>query len=192
MPLKNCCADSIAVIGSGIPKSWPAPGMRVFEGGTMLDWKDCFWRTWEDNRRLTLKVARSFPEDALLMATPVPGMRPFAEMLLEIAGLEHFLIHGLSEGDWAWGPERTSPVETTGQLFTQPEATREYTRQVWPSISEGLLVAVHPAPPAFGGPSAPPIDWFQYALENEVHHRGQGYAYLRHLKVDPPVFYDRS
>jgi uncharacterized damage-inducible protein DinB len=158
----------------------------------MLDWKDYFWRTWEDNRRLTLKVARAFPGDALFSATPVPTMRPFAEMLLEIASLEHFLIHGLTAADWAWGPEQATKPGTPDELFARLQGTREHTRRVWPSISGSLLLAVHPAPPRFGGPSAPPLDWFQYALENEVHHRAQGYSYLRHLQIEPPAFYERS
>jgi uncharacterized damage-inducible protein DinB len=31
----------------------------------------------------------------------------------------------------------------------------------------------------------------QYALENEIHHRGQGYTYLRMLGIEPPEFYVR-
>ena len=31
-----------------------------------------------------------------------------------------------------------------------------------------------------------------YVLENEVHHRGQGYVYLRSLGIEPPAFYDRE
>ena len=31
-----------------------------------------------------------------------------------------------------------------------------------------------------------------YVIDNEVHHRGQGYVYLRALKMEPPAFYDRS
>ena len=30
------------------------------------------------------------------------------------------------------------------------------------------------------------------AVDNEIHHRGQGYVYLRALGIAPPAFYDRS
>jgi uncharacterized damage-inducible protein DinB len=30
-----------------------------------------------------------------------------------------------------------------------------------------------------------------YIIDNEVHHRGQGYVYLRALGIEPPPFYDR-
>lgn len=31
-----------------------------------------------------------------------------------------------------------------------------------------------------------------YAIDNEIHHRGQGYVYLRSLGIEPPPFYERS
>ena len=33
---------------------------------------------------------------------------------------------------------------------------------------------------------------FLYWIDNEIHHRGQGYVYLRSLGIEPPAFYDRS
>lgn len=30
-----------------------------------------------------------------------------------------------------------------------------------------------------------------YAIDNEIHHRGQGYVYLRALGIEPPGFYER-
>jgi uncharacterized damage-inducible protein DinB len=32
----------------------------------------------------------------------------------------------------------------------------------------------------------------QYIIDNEIHHRGQAYVYLRSLGIEPPAFYDRS
>ncbi|WP_188455362.1 DinB family protein [Virgibacillus oceani] len=156
--------------------------------------KDYFWKTWEDNRQLTIKVAHRFSDEQLIKATPVPSMRPFARMLLEIAGLEHFFIRGLREDIWEWVPdEATHPeISDAKELFTILDDTRNYTARVWPAISEEQLRTFHTAPPAFAGPDAPPIDWLQYALENEIHHRAQGYTYLRCLGIEPPMFWDRS
>ena len=33
---------------------------------------------------------------------------------------------------------------------------------------------------------------FLYWIDNGIHHRGQGYVYLRAFGVEPPAFYDRS
>ena len=34
--------------------------------------------------------------------------------------------------------------------------------------------------------------WILYFIENESHHRGQGYTYLRALHIDPPYFWGRE
>ena len=45
---------------------------------------------------------------------------------------------------------------------------------------------------AFGQFTAPMHDLILYVIDNEIHHRGQGYVYLRALAIEPPPFYDRS
>ena len=45
---------------------------------------------------------------------------------------------------------------------------------------------------AFGQFTAPIHDLILYVIDNEIHHRGQGYVYLRALGIEPPPFYDRS
>lgn len=34
-------------------------------------------------------------------------------------------------------------------------------------------------------------DLLLYVIDNEIHHRGQGYVYLRALGIEPPPFYER-
>jgi uncharacterized damage-inducible protein DinB len=38
----------------------------------------------------------------------------------------------------------------------------------------------------------PGIATIQYAIENEIHHRGQAYVYLRALGIEPPSFWKRD
>ncbi len=45
---------------------------------------------------------------------------------------------------------------------------------------------------AFGQWTMPVHDLLLYAIDNEIHHRGQGYVYLRALGIEPPAFWDRS
>ena len=44
---------------------------------------------------------------------------------------------------------------------------------------------------AFGQWEGRGIDTIQYAIDNEIHHRGQGYVYLRALGIAPPPFWER-
>ena len=43
----------------------------------------------------------------------------------------------------------------------------------------------------FGEYKFPVIQNILYFVDNEVHHRGQGYVYLRNLNIEPPFFWDR-
>jgi uncharacterized damage-inducible protein DinB len=35
-------------------------------------------------------------------------------------------------------------------------------------------------------------DLVLYAIDNEIHHRGRGYVYLRALGIEPPPLYERE
>ena len=67
-----------------------------------VDWKDWFWKVWEENRQLTDHVAHSLMEDAAIDETVVPGMRPFRQLLLEIWGIEQVYVRGFAHEDWRW------------------------------------------------------------------------------------------
>ena len=45
---------------------------------------------------------------------------------------------------------------------------------------------------AFGQFEGTVHDLVLYAIDNEIHHRGQGYVYLRALGIEPPPFYERQ
>jgi uncharacterized damage-inducible protein DinB len=45
---------------------------------------------------------------------------------------------------------------------------------------------------AFGQYTGVLHDLILYVIDNEVHHRGQGYVYLRALGIEPPPFYERT
>ena len=70
------------------------------------------------------------------------------------------------------------------------EDSMAYTRRVWDGIGTDTLLTTRPDPFFFGA-TRRPYDWLVYCIENEIHHRGQGYVYLRQLGVDPPHFWER-
>ncbi len=45
---------------------------------------------------------------------------------------------------------------------------------------------------AFGQYEGRASDLIMYVIDNEIHHRGQGYVYLRALGVEPPHFWERK
>jgi hypothetical protein len=44
---------------------------------------------------------------------------------------------------------------------------------------------------AFGPWETPGLNAILYAIDNEIHHRGQGYVYLRAPGLEPPPFWKR-
>lgn len=157
-----------------------------------VEWKDWFWRVWENNRRLTDRVAQAFMDAGAMDQTPVPGMRPFRKLLLEVWGIEQVYARGFALEDWRWEflPESygTCAIE---EAMAVGASVREETRRLWPMISAESLTEARPTPFP-GHPEGGGIEWLTYALENEIHHRGQGYVYLRLLGKEPPAFYLRT
>ncbi|OFW78409.1 MAG: hypothetical protein A2201_08765 [Alicyclobacillus sp. RIFOXYA1_FULL_53_8] len=157
-----------------------------------FDWKTWFFKVWEDNRHLTNNVAPALASADALDKTPVEGMRSFRQLLLEIWGIERAYAQGLGHDDWqGQAPPETLHTASVDELFAFGREVREQTRQVWSTIPFESLTQVRPDP-FWGGPEGTVMGWLTYALENEIHHRGQGYVYLRLLGHEPPAFYVRT
>ncbi len=60
---------------------------------------------------------------------------------------------------------------------------------LWPQIPPQRFLETLTA---FGQYTGVVHDLILYVIDNEIHHRGQGYVYLRALGIEPPAFYDRS
>ncbi|OPG15304.1 hypothetical protein B2M26_12630 [Ferroacidibacillus organovorans] len=157
-----------------------------------FDWKSWFLDVWEENRRLTNFVVRDLDAAEAMDKQPVNGMRPFREMLFEIWGIENAYLRGLALDQWKWEgiPDelRTAPIQ---EALAYGQHVREQTRKLWPSISMESLTIMR-SEPFWGGPDGTAMSWLTYALENEIHHRGQGYVYLRLLGKEPPAFFVRT
>ena len=63
-----------------------------------------------------------------------------------------------------------------------------YLTEAWSRIPQERFHAVESA---FGLPPGPNRDYILYAVDNEVHHRAQGFVYLRLLGLELPAFWER-
>lgn len=142
----------------------------------------------EGNRRLTLRVIEAFPEEELFHFKAAEAMRPFSEMVVEFLEIEEAYIRGIVTGEWVLrAPEG---LDTKQKLLDACAAVRQRTRELWPQITvERLLTEERDN--LFGPQPQTNLSRLIYALENEIHHRGQGYTYLRMLGIQPPPFHVR-
>ena len=67
------------------------------------------------------------------------------------------------------------------------QATDDINR-IWPIIPPHRFTEQDVA---FGQWPGTGTSFLFYFIDNEIHHRGQAYVYLRSLGIEPPAFWDR-
>jgi uncharacterized damage-inducible protein DinB len=114
-------------------------------------------------------------------------MRSFAELVYEFLGMAVPGVTGIATGKWKkWAD--AEKVKTKKELLAlRDEATNDINR-IWPSIPSHRFSEEDVA---FGQWPGTGISFMLYFIDNEIHHRGQGYVYLRSLGIEPPPFWDR-
>ena len=98
------------------------------------------------------------------------------------------IVDGVATGKWVeygGGPKPTTKSEI---LEVWDRQTRELDEK-FPTIPPHRFAEVDTA---FGQWTMPGIAMIQYAIDNEIHHRGQGFVYLRALGIEPPHFWERD
>ena len=147
---------------------------------------------WQGHRRVTRRAIEVFSEDKFFSYS-IGGMRPFSELVMEIIGMVSPGIKGVVTGNWVSGDE-------AAHIFNMPApATRKEVLALWDEATEQLNTLWPLIPPnrlqevdrAFGLYEMPIYGIIFYWIDNEIHHRGQGYVYLRSLGIEPPAFYER-
>lgn len=143
---------------------------------------------WQGHRDLTRRVIEAFPEDKLYKHT-IGGMRCFADLAMEIIGMAVPGVKGVITGDWSKADVASVPAPPTKkELLALWDNTTEQIKVLWPQIPPHRFQEVDVA---FGLYKAPLYYIILYWIDNEIHHRAQGYVYLRSLGIEPPPFYDR-
>lgn len=151
---------------------------------------DVFLKHWLGHRALTRHVIEAFPEDKLFTFS-VGGMRPFSELALEMIHMTGPGIKGLAAKEWpSWeAVEKSLPMpKSKSELLKLWDASVEEVKSYWPQIQSSDF---NERVKMFGQWEGP-IHWsLLYFVDNEIHHRAQGYVYLRALGIAPPPFWDR-
>lgn len=142
---------------------------------------------WQGHRQLTRRVIDAFPEKELFEFS-IGGMRPFAAISKELLSMAAPTLKQIVTGDNTGYEETKDNLKTKSDILNAwDEATQQidiYSKQ----IPEEKFREVFNL---YGQYSYPFIDNLNYIIDNEIHHRGQGYVYLRALGITPPGFYER-
>ena len=149
---------------------------------------DMLLEHWQGHRRLTRRVLLAFPEDDLFSFS-AGGMRTFAALATEMLQMIAPTMKGVLEDDWGAGGYGAPGPDTRDGLLEAWDAADRVLAESWPQIPPERFAQ---SANAFGQWEAPVIVTLMYLIDNEIHHRGQGYVYLRMLGVTPPAFYQRE
>lgn len=147
---------------------------------------------WQGHRRLTRRTIEAFPDDQFYTFS-IGGMRTFAELVMEMIVISGPGINGVLSGNWTYG-------EPALDFTSQAPSTKEEVLKIWDAITEEINEKLPQVPvsrfsemeAAFGQYDGTIYSTMLYMIDNEIHHRGQGFVYLRALGVEPPAFWDRN
>lgn len=149
-------------------------------------------RHWQGHRSLTRRLIEVFPEDKLFTYS-LGGMRPYSDLVLEFVDMAVPGLRGIVSGKWdnpfdgSIGAKRIKP-KTKQELLQLWDEQTEQINDLWQQIPPARF---HETEKAFGQWDGPVYFFLFYWIDNEVHHRGQAYVYLRSLGIEPPAFWDR-
>lgn len=141
---------------------------------------------WQGHRRVTRRVIEAYPADQF-ETFAVGGMRPFGHLVQELLAIAEPSLKGMVERDWttSWEPRQLSKEAALSEWDAQTARIDALFPRIrgeqWQEVDK-----------AFGMYEGPTYSLLMYAIDNEIHHRAQGYVYLRALGIEPPAFYDRS
>ena len=148
---------------------------------------------WQGHRRVTRRMIEAFPEDKLFTFS-IGGMRPFSDLVMEFIGMAEPGIEGVVTGNWNIANDlphhaKNNLPRTKKELLERWDSITEKIDKRWQQIPAERFNEMDKA---FGQWEGLIYSFIFYWIDNEIHHRGQAYVYLRSLGIEPPAFYDRS
>ncbi|WP_126973623.1 DinB family protein [Gynurincola endophyticus] len=148
--------------------------------------KQEFLEIWLGNRKLTRRVIEVYPENELFSFT-IGGMRDFGHLCAELLAIPV--------------PSLKSIVNNKdAELYEKPSfANKEELLKLWDAAEKEIIDLYNQIPEErfndqfllFKTYDGIIKHHFIYFLENEIHHRGQAFVYLRALGIEPPFFWER-
>jgi len=141
----------------------------------------------QGHRELTRKTIEAFPENELFNFS-IGGMRTFAEMVMELIGIAAPGLQEIVSGNPGELVEHFEHGNKKANILKEWDKATEQINRLFPQIASDRY---HDMVMLFGKYENSVWSSIFYFVDNEIHHRGQGYVYLRSLGIEPPFFWDR-
>ncbi|MDP2540204.1 damage-inducible protein DinB [Tenacibaculum discolor] len=142
---------------------------------------------WQGHRGLTRRTIEAFPEEAFFNYS-IEGMRTFADMVMELLGIAGPGIKEIATGEIQELIEEVDHGNKKAKILELWDKATDEINTYWAQIKpEQFQQSIK----IFGQYEGTVWSSIFYFIDNEIHHRGQGYVYLRALGIEPPYFYER-
>jgi uncharacterized damage-inducible protein DinB len=142
---------------------------------------------WLGHRALTRRVIDAFPEKELFNHS-IGGMRTFAQMVMELLGIGAPGIKEIVTGETNKLNEHFEGIARKEELLELWDKSTEEITNYWAQIPDERFSEEITTFGQYKGTVKSSIFYF---IDNEIHHRGEGYVYLRSLNIQPPFFWER-
>lgn len=144
---------------------------------------------WQGHRALTRRVIEAFPEKDFF-GFSIAGMRTFAKLTDELLAIAAPALQSIvNRQAMPFTEKDTENLTTKAQYLQRWDEDTEKINANWEKLSvEDFNETFN----LFGQYEFPIIHNILYFIDNEIHHRGQGYVYLRALGIEPPFFWERE
>lgn len=142
---------------------------------------------WQGHRGLTRRTIEAFPEEAFFNYS-IGGMRTFADIVMELLGIAGPGIKEIATGEIQELIEEVDHGNKKAKILELWDKATDEINTYWAQIKpEQFQQNIK----IFGQYEGTVWSSIFYFIDNEIHHRGQGYVYLRALGIEPPFFYER-
>ncbi|GFD91549.1 DinB family protein [Tenacibaculum sp. SSH1-16] len=142
---------------------------------------------WQGHRGLTRRTIEAFPEEAFFNYS-IGGMRTFADMVMELLGIAGPGIKEIATGEIQELIEEVDHGNKKEKILELWDKATDEINTYWTKIKpEQFQQNIK----IFGQYEGTVWSSIFYFIDNEIHHRGQAYVYLRALDIEPPYFYER-
>ena len=136
---------------------------------------------WNNVRKLTLRVRDLIPDNQFDFK-PAAGVRSVAELFEHILDVELQIRKGFIHGDWVRFPYLGLISNEKCVLREHLAREHERTTEMLLELPEGRFIKLYRTP--YGKITGEGLIYV--AIDEEIHHRGNLYTYLRILGIEPP------
>ena len=115
-------------------------------------------------------------------------MRPIAGLASELLSIAVPALKAIISRDSKPYTEEGYVLTTKAEYLQKWDEETNEIIKLWPQIKEEDFDQTFNL---FGQYEFPIYQNILYFIDNEIHHRGQAYVYLRALHIEPPFFWER-